>query len=384
MSTSPPLNTTPTPAPTLALEQVHKRFRSTQALRDVTLTVPEASFTVLLGPAGAGKTTTLRVIAGLDQPDTGRVLLGGQDMHGWEPKNRNVAMIFDNLALYPNRTGYQNMASPLRIRGEKPEVIREKVEAMGKTLKVLHILDRLPRTMSGGERQRIALGRALIRTPQLFLLDEPLSSLDAMLRIELRAELKRLQRECGATFLMATPDYTEALAVADTVALLREGQVVQLAGPQVLYDLPVDREAARFVGAPQINCLPARYVPGQGRVEVAGGSISASPALAQAFGDAETLFELGVRPECLALADPGDASLRGEVIDVEPLGLKSVLTVRNDAAELRLVVETAELARRGVAVGRSQGVTVANPGALLAFDMHTGLRIAPDGDAKAQ
>ncbi|AGW13117.1 ABC transporter ATP-binding protein [Megalodesulfovibrio gigas] len=366
-----------TTAPVLALEQVHKRFRATQALHDVTLTVPEASFTVLLGPAGAGKTTTLRVIAGLDQPDAGRVLLAGQDMRGWEPKDRNVAMIFDNLALYPNKTGFQNLASPLRIRGEKSEAIREKVEAMAKTLKVLHILDRLPRTMSGGERQRIALGRALIRTPRLFLLDEPLSSLDAMLRIELRAELKRLQRECGATFLMATPDYTEALAIADTVALLREGRVVQLAGPQTLYDLPADREVARFVGAPQINCLPARYVPGQGRVEAAGGSIRAPRAFVEAFGEAETAFELGLRPEHLAPADPDRAALRAEVIDVEPLGLKSVLTVRNEDAELRVVVETATLPRLGLAVGASLGVTVTNPDALLAFDLQSGRRIAP-------
>ncbi|GAB7079341.1 ABC transporter ATP-binding protein [Megalodesulfovibrio paquesii] len=363
--------------PVLALDGVHKSFRSVQALADVSLHVPEGSFTVLLGPAGAGKTTTLRLIAGLDQPDAGRVLLAGRDMQGWEPKDRDVAMIFDNLALYPNKTGYQNMASPLKIRGEKSESIREKVEALAKTLKVLHILDRLPKTMSGGERQRIALGRALIRTPRLFLLDEPLSSLDAMLRIELRAELRRLQRHGGATFLMATPDYTEALAIADTVALLRQGRVVQTAPPQVLYDLPVDKEAAQFVGAPQINCLPARYLPQSAVVEVAGGVIPAPRCFRDAFGKAQVDFELGLRPEAATPADPETAPIRGEVADVEPLGLKSVLTVRNGTAELRLLVETALLARRGLAVGSVTGVALLHPEGLLAFDAHTGLRLAP-------
>lgn len=367
------------PFPALTLESVGKTFRKTQALSDVSLEVPEGSLTAILGPAGAGKTTALRVVAGLETPDSGRVLLGGQDVAGWEPKDRDVAMIFDNLALYPNKTGFQNLASPLTIRKVDRQTVKAKVEAMATTLKISHVLERLPKTMSGGERQRVALGRALIRSPRLFLLDEPLSSLDAMLRIELRAELKRLQRECGCTFLMATPDYTEALAIADAVALLRQGRIVQFAPPQELYDLPVDLEAARFVGAPRINDLDARYLPdaeaGARVIEVAGGRLPAPASFVAAFGGQPRALTLGVRPENLVVVDPESAPILMHVVDVEPLGLKSTLTARNDGAELRVLAETSQL--RDLAPGQPVGLALADPESALAFDPATGARLAP-------
>ncbi len=358
--------------PVLAVDAISKRFRATQALEDVSFAAPPSSFTVLLGPAGAGKTTTLRLIAGLDTPDGGSVTITGRDVTGWEPRDRDVAMIFDNLALYPDKTGFENIASPLAIRGVPRAVIAEKVAEMASFLKVSHTLDRLPKTMSGGERQRIALGRALIRTPALFLLDEPLSSLDAMLRMELRAELKRLQRECGRTFLMATPDFTEALAVADTVILLRKGRVVQVAPPQELYDLPVDREAALFVGAPPINLIPAAHDRDNGGAIAAAGALLPLPqALRAALAGRDAGFELGIRPENLAL-DP-DGPIRAEVSDVEPLGLRSVVTVRNDACELRFMADTEQA--MGLALGDSVGVAVPDPARLLAFDPATGARL---------
>jgi len=361
--------------PVLAVNGVDKSFRGKKALSAVEFTVPLSSFTVLLGPAGAGKTTTLRLIAGLDTPDGGGVVLSGNDVTGWEPRDRNVAMIFDNLALYPDKTGFENIASPLAIHGVPKKEIRARVEEMAKFLKVSHIMERLPKTMSGGERQRIALGRALIRTPAIFLLDEPLSSLDAMLRMELRAELKRLQRECGRTFLMATPDFTEALAVADMVVLLRQGSVVQMAPPQELYDKPVDREAALFVGAPQINLVAAAVDAGtDGLVRAAGAAFAAPEHLRAALTGLAGEFELGIRPENLVLSqDPDRALIRAEVTDVEPLGLKSVVTVANDACELRLMADSATAL--ALETGQTAGLDIPAPERLLAFDKASGLRL---------
>jgi multiple sugar transport system ATP-binding protein len=360
--------------PVLIMDAVSKSFRGKSALDGVAFDVPEASLTVILGPAGAGKTTTLRMIAGLETPDTGRVLLGGEDVGTWEPRHRNVAMIFDNLALYPNKTGFENIASPLVIRREGETTIRQKVAEIAATLQISHVLARLPKTMSGGERQRIALGRALIRSPQLFLLDEPLSSLDAKLRIELRAELRRMQRDHGYTFLMATPDYHEALAIADTVVMLREGRVVQIDAPQTIYDDPADREVAVFVGAPQINLVDAAWDPEQGElVRAAGAEFPIPEAVAAVFGGAGTRFELGIRPENLRLVDPGRGHLEGTLVDIEPLGPKSVLTVRNEAAELRLLVDSK--AAPGLSMGQVVGVEAVNTNRMLAFDLITGLRI---------
>ncbi len=369
--------------PALNLERVTKRFSkaAAPALDDVSLQVPAGSFTVILGEAGAGKTTTLRVIAGLETPDAGRVLLSGVDVGRWEPRSRNVAMIFDNLALYPNKTGFQNIAHPLLVQGAKRDDVKPRVERMAATLQIPHVLHRLPKTMSGGERQRVALGRALIRNPALFLLDEPLSSLDAKLRIELRAELRRLQREHHHTFLMATPDYNEAMAIADTVALLREGRVVQIARPQDLYDFPVDREAAQFVGSPMINILPARL---EGDVIHVGGGVVPLPEhlrepLRRFAGDEAKPFELGVRPENIALTMPErahDNGMVGALIDIEPLGLKAALTLRNDDAELRVLVESE--ATQAMALQQPLHATLINAHLLLAFDPESGARLGAE------
>jgi multiple sugar transport system ATP-binding protein len=361
--------------PVLHLESVSKRFRDNQALSEVDFTVPEASLTVILGPAGAGKTTTLRIIAGLEVPEQGRVLLGGRDVGQWEPRDRNVAMIFDNLALYPNKSGYDNIASPLVIRKEPEADIRERVEGIAKTLQISHVLGRLPKTMSGGEKQRVALGRALIRTPQLFLLDEPLSSLDAKLRIELRAELRRMQREQGYTFLMATPDYHEAMAIADTVIMLSQGRVVQVDAPQTIYDLPADRETACFVGAPQINLFEGVFDEGAGAVliESAGVSLPAPAHLVAPLKDKGRGFELGIRPENLALTSPCDAPVAGELVDIEPLGPKSVATVRVRDAEFRVLIDSRDVP--GQALNEQVGVTPVHNERMVAFDLETGLRL---------
>lgn len=359
--------------PALHVEGLGKRFGGRAALADVTLSVPQGSLTVLLGPAGAGKTTTLRLIAGLERPDAGRITMRGTDVGRLQPKDRDVAMIFDNLALYPDRTGFDNIASPLAIRRAPRHAIEAQVNAMAAVLRVAHVLHRLPKTMSGGERQRVALGRALVRNPGLFLLDEPLSSLDAMLRIELRAELKRLQRESGHTFLMATPDFAEAMAVADTVVMLRAGRVVQVADAQSLYDAPADREVARFVGAPEINLLPAslRDAP-PGMVHLAGGTVPVPAHLVEPLSTSGPDFEAGIRPEHVTLAEPSAAPLRGMLVDIEPLGAKSALTVRNAAAEIRLVADAAAV--RALRIGETLGLAIAVEHA-VAFDRASGARL---------
>lgn len=356
--------------PVLDVQGISKKFAAKPALKGVGFTAPKASLTVILGPAGAGKTTTLRIIAGLDTPDEGDVLLSGLNVAGWEPKDRGVAMIFDNLALYPDKTGFGNIASPLVIRGESRDVIAAKVNEMAKVLQVTPILGRLPKTMSGGERQRIALGRALIRSPQLFLLDEPLSSLDAKLRIELRAELRRMQRDHGYTFLLATPDFHEAMAIADTIVMLRQGEVVQIATPQDIYDHPIDRETALFIGAPQINLIAASCEASA--LRLAGASLPLPQHLEPLLRDS-TAFELGIRPENLRLAPAAAGAIRARLTDIESLGPKSVLTVCNDDAQLHLVVPSAEAV--DLSDGMDLGIELVDPAKLLAFDVQTGLRL---------
>lgn len=359
----------------LRVEGLVKRFRKVTALDGVSFEVPKGSLTVLLGPAGAGKTTTLRALAGLEDPDGGRILLQGGDVRDVEPKDRDIGMIFDNLALYPNKTGFENIASPLLIRGIHAEEIARQVKDIAGTLRISHLLNRLPKTMSGGERQRVALGRALIRKPGLCLLDEPLSSLDAMLRMELRAELRRLQQDMGYTFVMATPDFAEALAVADTVVMLRAGKVVQVCDPQALYESPEDREVARFVGSPEINLLTASLhaISGTGPVlRVAGAALPAPSSLLALLEQDITSFELGVRPEDLRLADVANASVAGELIDIEPLGLRSALTMRHETEQIRLLVPTRQAA--GLSMGQNIGIDFGEA-PLLAFDSSSGRRL---------
>ncbi len=358
----------------LEIENLTKRFRNKTAVDGISFSVPPASLTVILGPAGAGKTTTLRLISGLETPDSGSIRLSGKNALHLQPKDRDVAMIFDNIALYPDKTGYQNIANPLVIKKEKKEEIKFKVSKIAATLKISSILSRLPKTMSGGEKQRIALGRALIRSPRLFLLDEPLSSLDAKLRIELRAELRRLQQELGYTFLMTTPDFQEAMAIADRVILLREGKMIQVAPPQTLYDDPVDKAAAQFIGAPQINVVEGKlstrdaenyleFVRTRYLLPAAMGHLAAT----------DTRFEIGIRPENLKLANVDQAQITGQLIDIEPLGLKTVVTIQNQEAQLRLVVASNKA--KGLEIGSHIGVDIIEPGAMLFFNKKSGLRV---------
>ncbi|MDQ0322778.1 multiple sugar transport system ATP-binding protein [Pararhizobium capsulatum DSM 1112] len=247
----------------IRLEGVTKTFGSHVALDNVSMTVPNGSFVVLLGPTGAGKTTTLRMVSGLDHPDSGEIFIGGLPMRGLTPAQRNVAMVFQQYSLYPHLTVRQNLEFPLKspLLKTPPAEITRKVNAIAEVLQISHKLDNKATTLSGGEMQRVSIGRALVRNPQLYLMDEPLSSLDAKLRSDLRIELKSIQANSGATLLYVTHDQIEAMTMATHVGVLHQGRLVQFGSPRDIYENPVSVYAAARLGQPRINILPADIFP---------------------------------------------------------------------------------------------------------------------------
>ena len=251
----------------VSLRGVHKRFGEVAAVDGIDLDVADGEFLVLLGPTGAGKTTTLRLIAGLEKPDEGEVRIGGRDVTGEPPAARDLAFVFQQYSLYPHMTAYDNLAFPLRAPGRRVEegLIREKVAEIAGLLRIDHKLDSKATQLSGGEMQRVAIGRALVRTPAAYLMDEPLSSLDAKLRSELRLELARIHRELGATIVYVTHDQIEAMTMADRIGVLREGRLVQVGGPREIYETPRNVYVASRLGSPAMNLLPDDLLPAEGK-----------------------------------------------------------------------------------------------------------------------
>ncbi|PSL21723.1 ABC transporter ATP-binding protein [Shimia abyssi] len=241
------------------LRNVTKRYGDTVALDNVSMTVPDGAFVVLLGPTGAGKTTTLRMVSGLDQPDDGEVLMNGQLLNGLTPAQRNVTMVFQQYSLYPHLTVYENLAFPLRspLLKTHEDQIKQTVHRVAETLQISHKLENKATALSGGEMQRVSIGRALVRNPEVYLMDEPLSSLDAKLRADLRVELKSIQADSGATLLYVTHDQIEAMTMATHVGVLDQGKLVQFGAPREIYEDPVSIYAASRLGQPRINILPA-------------------------------------------------------------------------------------------------------------------------------
>jgi len=247
----------------VVLENVTKKFAGRAALDNLSLAIPTGSFVVLLGPTGAGKTTTLRMVSGLDQPDSGAVSFGGRSVRGLTPAQRNVAMVFQQYSLYPHLTVRQNLEFPLKspLLKMPREAIDRKVNTIAEILQISHKLDSKATTLSGGEMQRVSIGRALVRTPQIYLMDEPLSSLDAKLRADLRVELKSIQANSGATLLYVTHDQIEAMTMATHIGVLHDGRLVQFGPPREVYERPVSLYAATRLGQPRINILPADTFP---------------------------------------------------------------------------------------------------------------------------
>ena len=263
-----------------------------EAVRDVSLTVPNGSFTVLLGPSGCGKSTLLRMIAGLETITSGVCKIGERVVNDIEPAERDIAMVFQNYALYPHMSVYDNMAYGLKNRGTPKPEIEKRVREAASLLAIEDYLTRKPRALSGGQRQRVAMGRAIVREPQVFLFDEPLSNLDAKLRVTMRLEIKRLHNRLNATSIFVTHDQVEAMTLADQVVVMNAGQIEQIGAPGEVYKHPASRFVASFIGAPAMNLMPGK-IAGAGIVETPGGKLSFDAARFSASGEVEA----GIRPE---------------------------------------------------------------------------------------
>lgn len=331
------------------LQHITKHFPGVTALSDVSFSIQDSEFFVLLGPTGAGKTTTLRVIAGLERQDEGSVLFDGIPVDNETPSDRDIAFVFQQYSLYPTMTVFDNLAFPLRspLRRVPESQIGERVQDAAEKLRISHLLDRKTAHLSGGEMQRVSIGRAIVREPRIFLMDEPLSNLDAKLRESLRVELQHLQKTQGSTTLFVTHDQIEALTMADRIAVLNEGRIMQIGTPDDIYDRPSTTFVARLVGTPRINLLTANLENDTLHVEDSNLSLSVPQAV-----DLPSTFTLGVRPEDVQPAQDGEFS--GQLLLTEPLGVETILHIQAGEQTLQSLVP---------------GMTDAQIGADLRFDI---------------
>ncbi|MGE0338911.1 MAG: ABC transporter ATP-binding protein [Xanthobacteraceae bacterium] len=303
------------------LEGITKHFGSVQVLKEVNLVFPSRKFVTLLGPSGCGKTTLLRMIAGLEEITAGQIVFGDRVVNRLAPKDRNIAMVFQSYALYPQMSVRKNLGYGLRVRGTTPAEIDSAVERVAKILEIDHLLDRKPGQLSGGQRQRVALGRAMVRKPDIFLMDEPLSNLDAKLRVTMRSELRRFHLDLSATTVYVTHDQLEAMTMSDLVAVMHQGVVQQFGTPAEVYSQPANRFVAGFIGSPPMNFVTAARRGNE--AEVGGGMLSLPPLL----GDAETVV-IGVRPQDLEIVSAaGTNRLKGKVSLIELLGSEKLVEV---------------------------------------------------------
>jgi len=311
-----------------------KRFGKVVAVNHVSFKVRSGEFFFLLGPSGSGKTTVLRCIAGLEDPDEGDILIDGVRVNDVHPSQRDIAMVFQNYALYPHMTVYDNLAFPLKMRGLPKSEIEKRVRELAELLRIEELLDRKPGQLSGGQQQRVALGRALVRRPKVFLMDEPLSNLDAKLRVYMRAELKRMQKDLGITTIYVTHDQVEAMTMADRIALLNKGVLQQVGTPSEVYHRPANTFVAGFIGSPAMNFFDASVVEEQGKVLLDTGNFrlelpSDIAELVLKSGESEVI--LGVRPEHIKVyMEKQPDAVPARVFVVEPLGFETIIDFKVD------------------------------------------------------
>jgi len=354
----------------VVIENLTKKFGGNMVLDGIDLKIDAREYFVLLGPSGSGKTTLLRLIAGLEDITSGSIYIGGRKVNDLSPRERNVAMVFQNYALYPHMNVFDNIALPLRVRGMSKENTAKKVKDVAETLHIHGLLQKKPKQISGGEQQRVALARALVRDPTVFLLDEPLSNLDAKLRVEARVFLKKLQKDVGITTIFVTHDQSEATTMASRVAVLNKGNITQVDDPYLLYSRPNDVFTAGFVGSPSMNLVQG--VARRRGSEWEFRSEDLSVELGAAKLDAEADVIIGVRPEELSVSKEG-GGVQGVVSDVQLLGSISYVTI--SLGKTTLVAQLP--GRPEVEVGDSARVGF-HPESILLFDPKSGKRIGAE------
>jgi multiple sugar transport system ATP-binding protein len=302
----------------VSVRQALKSFGSTKILHGVDVEIADGEFVVLVGPSGCGKSTLLRMIAGLENITGGEIVIGGRVVNKVPPKDRDIAMVFQNYALYPHMTVRENMAFSMKLAKAPREVMEEEVQRAAKILGLDALLDRYPRQLSGGQRQRVAMGRAIVRHPQVFLFDEPLSNLDAKLRVQMRSEIRELQQRLATTTIYVTHDQIEAMTMADQIVVMNGGRIEQAGAPLALYDHPANTFVAGFIGSPAMNLIPGQVADGGFRAE--GGALLPLPP-----GASDRATTYGIRPEHLSLAEDG---IEARLVVVEPTGSETQVAMR--------------------------------------------------------
>ena len=353
------------------IRQVEKFFGAAHIIRGVDIDIQDGHFTVLVGPSGCGKSTLLRMIAGLEEISKGEILIGGRVVNNMLPKERDIAMVFQNYALYPHMTVRDNMAFSLMLAKQPRAVADERVRKAAGILGLESLLDRYPRQLSGGQRQRVAMGRCIVRDPQVFLFDEPLSNLDAKLRVQMRTEIKELHQRLKTTSVYVTHDQIEAMTMADTIVVMRDGVVEQTGSPLELYDEPANQFVAGFIGSPAMNFLPGvvRRSGGNARVEFADGLSLPVPANAASAEDGRSVV-YGTRPEHMELAGEGDG-VPTEVVVVEPTGADTQVFTKLAGVDVTSVFRDRHAFRPGEVIRLRPDRARAH-----LFDASTGVRLA--------
>jgi multiple sugar transport system ATP-binding protein len=356
---------------TVAFQNVEKSFGTTKVLHGVSFGIHDGEFVVLVGPSGCGKSTLLRMLAGLEEITGGTIAIDGKVVNDVESKDRDIAMVFQSYALYPHMTVADNMAFSLKLRKADPKMLAERVAHASKILNLDPYLHRFPRELSGGQRQRVAMGRAIVRDPKVFLFDEPLSNLDAKLRVAMRAEIKALHQRLKTTTVYVTHDQVEAMTMADRIVVMHDGRIEQIGEPLQLYDHPDNLFVAQFIGSPAMNVVNGRVTRANGTAAVDTGDGVLWPLQQSPGGDGQQVA-YGVRPGDLTLTSPGAANtVTGEIVVVEPTGAETELLIQTGQAQLILVTH----GRPAVNPGDRVGLAVA-PGKVHVFDLGTGARLA--------
>ena len=351
------------------IRNVEKYFGATHVIRGVNIQIEDGQFTVLVGPSGCGKSTLLRMIAGLEEIGGGDILIGGKIVNKMMPKERDIAMVFQNYALYPHMTVRDNMAFSLKLAKQSAAMVDERVMKAADILGLVDLLDRFPRQLSGGQRQRVAMGRCIVRDPQVFLFDEPLSNLDAKLRVQMRTEIKELHQRLKTTSVYVTHDQIEAMTMADKIVVMRDGIVEQTGSPLEIYDHPANQFVAGFIGSPSMNFLPGvlRRSGGVATVEIASGLFLPAPVHAGGQDGQQVIY--GTRPEHLDLAGVGEG-VATEVVVVEPTGADTQIFTKIAGVEVTSVFRERHAFRPGETIRLKP-----DPLRAHLFDAASGLRL---------